>query len=90
MRLQFRMLELFDTMLYSADFPKASRAVDLPASRWAAAGRRKPTSRTSTSCATDVLRCILADFGYVDSPVVAARRERATLMRTASAISRPR
>ena len=45
MRLQFRMLELFDAMLYSADFPEGFRAaVELQVFRWGAAANRKPSA----------------------------------------------
>ena len=49
MRLQYRLLELFDAMLYSADFPRASgRRWNFAASRWAAAVSRRPTGSGST------------------------------------------
>jgi 4-hydroxy-tetrahydrodipicolinate synthase len=71
MRLQYRLLELFDAMLYSADFPEGFRAaVELR-------GFRLGLSRQPLSAAQQVdrdalqrlLRCILADFGYVTPPV---------------------
>jgi dihydrodipicolinate synthase/N-acetylneuraminate lyase len=70
MRLQFRLLELFDTMLYSADFPEGFRAaVEL---RGFKVGRgRQPQSekqRIDYLALQNVLQCILADFGYVDAP----------------------
>jgi dihydrodipicolinate synthase/N-acetylneuraminate lyase len=70
MRLQFRMLELFDAMLYSADFPEGFRAaVEL---RGFEVGRsRQPQTdnqRIDRSTLQKVLRCIMADFGYVDAP----------------------
>jgi 4-hydroxy-tetrahydrodipicolinate synthase len=70
MRLQFRMLELFDAMLYSADFPEGIRAaVEL---RGFQVGRsRQPQSdRQAIDYRTlqNVLQCILADFGYVAAP----------------------
>lgn len=71
MRLQFRLLELFDAMLYSADFPEGFRAaVEL---RGFNVGRSRQTQTEKQNvnyvALQDVLRCILADFGYVDSPV---------------------
>ena len=70
MRLQFRMLELFDAMLYSADFPEGFRAaVEL---RGFQVGRsRQPQSdrqKVDFGALQSVLRCILAEFGYVDAP----------------------
>jgi 4-hydroxy-tetrahydrodipicolinate synthase len=70
MKLQYRLLELFDAMLYSADFPEGFRAaVEL---RGFAMGRgRQPLSevqRVDRDRLQKVLRCLLADFGYVDPP----------------------
>jgi 4-hydroxy-tetrahydrodipicolinate synthase len=70
MKLQYRLLELFDAMLYSADFPEGFRvAVEL---RGFALGRgRQPLSaaqRVNRAQLQKVLHCLLADFGYVDPP----------------------
>jgi 4-hydroxy-tetrahydrodipicolinate synthase len=70
MRLQFRLLELFDAMLYSADFPEGFRtAVGL---RGFDVGRgRQPPPASQESNRENLqrmLRCLLADFGYVDPP----------------------
>jgi len=70
MRIQFRLLELFDTMLFSFDFPEGFRAgVEIRGFRL---GRsRQPlseTQRVDRAALERVLRCILADFGYVDTP----------------------
>jgi 4-hydroxy-tetrahydrodipicolinate synthase len=69
--LQLRMIELFDTMLFSADFPEGFRAaVEL---RGFEMGRgRQPlseTQRVDRSALQRVLKCILADFGVVDVPL---------------------
>ena len=49
MRIQYRMLELFDAMLYSADFPEGFRAaVDLRGFRLAPAASPRARSRRST------------------------------------------
>jgi dihydrodipicolinate synthase/N-acetylneuraminate lyase len=71
MRLQYRILELFDTMLYSADFPEGFRAaVEL---RGFQVGRsRQPQSdkqKIDFLTLQRVLQCILADFGCVDAPL---------------------
>lgn len=70
MHLQYRLLELFDAMVYSADFPEGFRAaVEL---RGLAMGRsRQPLSETQNinrAALQRVLQCILADFGYVEPP----------------------
>jgi 2-dehydro-3-deoxy-D-pentonate aldolase len=70
MRLQFSILELFDTMLFAADFPDGFRAgVEL---RGFKTGRSRQTQTEKQSidylALQNVLQCILADFGYVDSP----------------------
>ena len=70
MPLQLRLIELFDAMLYSADFPEGFRAaVDL---RGFDFGRgRQPLSegqRLDREALQRVLRCIIADFGVVDAP----------------------
>jgi len=70
MTLQYRLLELFDAMLYSADFPEGFRAgVEL---RGFAMGQsRQPLSQTQRIDRVGlarVLQCILADFGFVDAP----------------------
>lgn len=67
---QLRLLELFDTMLYSADFPEGFRAAaELRGFQF---GRsRQPMSesqRIDIDALQSVLQCILADWGYVDAP----------------------
>lgn len=69
-RLQLRLIELFDTMLYSADFPEGFRAaVELRGFNF---GRgRQPLSEAQQIDRTAlqrVLHCILADFGVVAAP----------------------
>ena len=68
--LQLRLIELFDAMLLSADFPEGFRAaVDL---RGFDFGRgRQPLSdsqRVDREALQRVLQCIMADFGVVDPP----------------------
>ncbi|UCD29954.1 MAG: dihydrodipicolinate synthase family protein [Planctomycetota bacterium] len=71
MNLQYRLLELFDTMLYSADFPEGFRAaVELRGFNMGMS--RQPLSEAQQIDRTalqKVLQCILADFGYVDAPL---------------------
>ena len=69
--LQLRMIELFDTMLFSADFPEGFRAaVEL---RGFNMGRgRQPLSepqRLDRDALQRVLQCILSDFNVVDAPL---------------------
>jgi dihydrodipicolinate synthase/N-acetylneuraminate lyase len=71
MGLQYRLLELFDAMLYSADFPEGFRAaVEL---RGFAMGRGRqplsPMQQVNRDKLQMMLRCLLADFGYVEPPV---------------------
>ena len=70
MQLQFRLLELFDTMVYSAEFPEGFRAA--ATLRGFNFGRgRQPQSESQTvdnASLQNVLHCILADFGFTDQP----------------------
>ena len=73
MKLQYRLLELFDAMLYSADFPEGFRAaVEL---RGFSMGRSRqplsPAQQVNRAELQRLLRCILADFGYVEAPAEA-------------------
>jgi 4-hydroxy-tetrahydrodipicolinate synthase len=70
MSLQYRLLELFDAMLSSADFPEGFRAaVEL---RGFEMGRsRQPLSQpqqVNRENLQRLLRCMLSDFGYVEAP----------------------
>jgi 4-hydroxy-tetrahydrodipicolinate synthase len=68
--LQLRILEVFDAMLYSADFPEGFRAgVELRGFDFGKS--RQPLSEKQTvdrAALQRVLRCILADFGIVETP----------------------
>jgi 4-hydroxy-tetrahydrodipicolinate synthase len=70
MALQYRLLELFDAMLYSADFPEGFRAaVELRG--FALGHSRQPLSQTQQvdrDKLQRLLRCILSDFGFVEAP----------------------
>jgi 4-hydroxy-tetrahydrodipicolinate synthase len=70
MKLQLRLIELFDAMLYSADFPEGFRAaVDLRGFRF---GRgRQPLSETQQMdrlALQRLLQCVLTDFGVTEPP----------------------
>ena len=69
-RLQFRLMELFDAMIYSADFPEGIRAaVELRGFR-VGRSRQIQSEKQKIDYLTlqNVLRCILADNGYADAP----------------------
>ena len=68
--MQLRLLEFFDTVVFSADFPEGLRAaVEL---RGFDMGPGRQPLSNSQSVERDalqrVLRCILADYGYTDQP----------------------
>jgi 4-hydroxy-tetrahydrodipicolinate synthase len=70
MKLQLRLIELFDTMIYSADFPEGFRAaVDLRGFKF---GRgRQPLSekqQVDRAALQRQIQCILADFGATQPP----------------------
>jgi len=70
MALQYRLLELFDAMLYSADFPEGFRAaVELRGFNMGPSRQPlSPSQQVNREKLQGLLRCILADFGYVDAP----------------------
>jgi 4-hydroxy-tetrahydrodipicolinate synthase len=69
-KLQLRLIELFDMMLYSTDFPGGFRAaVDLRGFDFGPS--RQPLSETQSLdrvALQRVLQCVLSDFGVVDAP----------------------
>ncbi len=70
MKWQYRILELFDAMLYPFEFPDGFRAAaELRGFRFGR-GRQPQTSaqRSDRTALTSVLQCILADFELVDPP----------------------
>ena len=68
MHLQYRLLELFDAMLYSADFPEGFRAAVELRGFQVGPSRQPQTDRQKVDFAAlqKVLQCILGEFGYVD------------------------
>jgi len=70
MQLQHRLLELFDAMLYSADFPEGFRAAVELRGFNLGLSRQPRSERQQFDFATlkRVLQCILADNGIVDPP----------------------
>jgi 4-hydroxy-tetrahydrodipicolinate synthase len=70
MQWQYRVLELFDAMLYPFEFPDGFRAAaELRGFRFGR-GRQPQTSgqRSDRTALTAVLQCILADFELVERP----------------------
>jgi dihydrodipicolinate synthase/N-acetylneuraminate lyase len=81
--LQLRLIELFDVMINSADFPEGFRAaVELRGFDFGAS--RQPLSesqRIDREALQKVLRCILADFGVVEAPPEGCAPRTGTLQR---------
>ena len=68
---QFRLLNLFDAMLYSADFPEGFRAA-LALRGFSTGSGRQPLSegqQVDLDVLSRTLQCLLADEGFVDEPV---------------------
>ena len=70
-RVQYDLVRLFDTMIYSAEFPDGFRAaVDL---RGFHMGRGRqplsPEQQTDLTALSGTLQCLLADHGFTDEPV---------------------
>src|SRR3954453_11237448 len=70
MKWQYRLIELFDAMLYSADFPEGFRAaVELRGFRMGKSRQpMTPEQQVDRTALQKMLQCILADFGYVSPP----------------------
>lgn len=68
--LQFRLLDLFDAMVYSADFPLGVRAAVELRGFNAGPSRQPSTPAQQVDFAElqRVLHCILADYGYLSPP----------------------
>jgi 4-hydroxy-tetrahydrodipicolinate synthase len=69
-QLQLRLIELFDAMLLSADFPEGFRAaVELRGFEMGTSRQPQSESQQVDRAALQkVLHCIMADFGVVDAP----------------------
>ncbi len=69
--LQYKLLVLFDAMLYSADFPEGFRAA-LGLRGFQTGTGRQPLSagqRIELNTLRDTLQCLLAEEGFTDEPV---------------------
>lgn len=69
--LQYRLVTLFDAMIYSADFPEGFRAALQLRGFEPGAGRQplSPEQRGDLEHISRTLACLLADEGFVDEPV---------------------
>jgi len=70
-RIQYDLVNLFDTMIYSAEFPDGFRAaVELRGFRMGH-GRQplSPEQTTDLETLSKTLQCLLAEHGYTDEPV---------------------
>jgi 4-hydroxy-tetrahydrodipicolinate synthase len=70
-KLQYKLLRLFDAMLYSADFPEGFRAA-LQLRGFKTGRGRQPLStgqEASLNVVRDLLQCLLAEEGFVQEPV---------------------
>jgi dihydrodipicolinate synthase/N-acetylneuraminate lyase len=70
MRWQYRILELFDAMLYPFEFPDGFRAAaELRGFRFGRSRQpQTPAQRSDRAALASVLQCILADFELVEPP----------------------
>lgn len=70
-QVQYDLVKLFDTMIYSAEFPEGFRAaVELRGFRMGV-GRQplSPGQRTDLATLSKTLQCLLAEQGFTDQPV---------------------
>ena len=69
--LQYRLLQLFDAMLYSAEFPEGFRAALQLRGIQTGAGRqpKSPSQQLELSALARQLQCLLAAEGFTDQPV---------------------
>jgi dihydrodipicolinate synthase/N-acetylneuraminate lyase len=69
--LQYKLLRLFDVMIYSADFPEGFRAALRLRGFSTGWGRQPlaPTQKIDLQGISDTLQCLLAEEGFADQPV---------------------
>jgi dihydrodipicolinate synthase/N-acetylneuraminate lyase len=69
--LQYKLIGLFDTMLFSADFPEGFRAALSLRGFEPGAGRQPLSETQQVQIATlrETLQCLLAEEGYADEPI---------------------
>ncbi len=68
---QYKLLRLFDTMLYSAEFPEGFRAAMRLRGFDTGEGRQpmSPDQKIDLSALSDTLQCLLAEEGFADEPL---------------------
>ena len=68
--LQYRLIELFDAMVYTADFPEGFRAAMALRGFDVGVGRQPLSSnqRIELGAVSDKLQCLLAEEGFTDEP----------------------
>ncbi len=69
--LQYKLVKLFDAMLYSADFPEGFRAALKLRGFNVGAGRQPlaPSQRVDLALVSDTLQCLLAEQGFGHEPI---------------------
>ena len=70
-KLQFDLVTLFDTMLYSAEFPDGFRAAAALRGFDMGQGRQPlaPEQKTDLATLSRTLQCLLAEHGFTDEPI---------------------
>jgi len=68
---QYDLVKLFDTMIYSAEFPEGFRAAVGLRGFEMGAGRQpmSPEQRTDLETLRDTLQCLLSEHGFTDEPL---------------------
>lgn len=69
--LQYKLVRLFDAMIYSADFPEGFRAAVSLRGFQTGAGRQPlaPSQQVKLETVRDTLACLLAEEGFADEPL---------------------
>ena len=69
--LQFKLLRLFDAMIYSADFPEGFRAALRLRGFETGLGRQplSPGQQVDLTIVSDTLQCLLAEEGFTEEPI---------------------
>ena len=83
-QVQYDLVTLFDTMIYSAEFPEGFRAaVELRGFRMGT-GRQplSPEQRTDIASLSKTLQCLLSDQGFTDQPVGGCPTDKASSVDT--------
>jgi 4-hydroxy-tetrahydrodipicolinate synthase len=70
-KVQYDLVTLFDTMIYSAEFPNGFRAAASLRGFQLGEGRQpmSPEQRTDLNALSQTLQCLLSEHGFTDQPV---------------------